>query len=327
MQVIEDLASLEARPRAVTIGMFDGVHAGHRDMIEHGVEIARQRGLTSTVLTFAEHPLVVLAGEHAPQLLSSNDERVRLLSELKADELVLLPFDTEMAAMDASVFCRDILQRQLDTRVVVVGENFHFGAAAHGDVAMLGACGAEHGFETIIVPLLKIEGAPVSSTRIRALLAEGDVAGARVLLGRPPSLNGVVVHGVGRGRVLGTPTANLVVPSDVMLPGDGVYIARALLDDEWHRAAVSIGTKPTFAGDRAPDTVEAFLFDCDEDIYGRDLRLDFIRRIRGQIRFDSAEALQHRVHQDIAVTFVASDPAFEEVGLFPPGPPPDSTPA
>jgi riboflavin kinase / FMN adenylyltransferase len=318
MDIFAGPDGLAAHPRVLAIGTFDGVHVGHRAVIGRAVELGRLRGLTSAVVTFDRHPLSVVAPARAPRLLTPLPEKVRLIKELAPDELVLLHFDVEMAALQPAAFCGRLLADALKARIVVVGENFNFGVGGGGDVAALRACGDVHGFETIALSLVTERGGPISSTRIRQLLHAGELEEVREILGRPPSAVGNVEHGVHRGRTLGVPTANLDVETGAIFPGRGVYAARALVDRRWYRAAVNIGHNPTFRRrdeETAHVTMEAFLLDFDADIYGRGIRVDFLHKIRDERRFEGADALVAQIRRDIAVTASLDDEAFREVGL------------
>ena len=203
---------------------------------------------------------------------------------------------------------------------MVVGENFNFGAGGAGDAAPLRACGAAHGFETLVVTLVTEHGKTISSTRIRRLLSAGELEEVREILGRPPSATGRVVAGDQRGRTLGVPTANIDVEAGTIFPGRGVYAARVLVDERWYRAAVNIGHNPTFRSKQDETThvtVEAFLLDFSGDIYDSDIRVDFLHKIRDERRFDDVEALVAQMQHDIAATAALEDDAFAEVGLEP----------
>jgi riboflavin kinase / FMN adenylyltransferase len=318
MLVATDLGSLARRPRAVAIGTFDGVHAGHRAVIGAAVASARERGLTSAVLTFDRHPLAVLDASHQPRLLTTRREKIRLIEELGPEELVVLRFDAPLAALSPEEFCRDVLADGLDTRVVVVGENFTFGAGGCGDAGTLTRCGKTHGFATTTVHLVTEAGRPISSTRIRRLLHDGRLEEVREVLGRPPSAAGRVVPGLRRGRTLGVPTANVDVEAGMVFPGRGVYAARACVAGTWYRAAVNIGHNPTFRGRdevTAHVTVEAHLLGFAGDIYDRDIRLDFLHKLRDERRFDKVDALVAQMQEDIASTAALADAAFDEVDL------------
>jgi riboflavin kinase/FMN adenylyltransferase len=318
MQVARELETLPRRPRVVAIGTFDGVHAGHRAVIGAAIARGRDLGLRSAVLTFDRHPLAVLDAARQPRLLTTAAEKERLIGELGPDELIVLHFDEALAALSPEDFCRRLLRGGLDARVVVVGENFTFGAGGRGDAAALRACGAERGFETIVVGLVTEEGRAISSTRIRRLLHEGRLEEVREILGRPPSATGRVVPGVRRGRTLGVPTANVDVEAGTVFPGRGVYVARVRVADRWFRAAVNIGHNPTFH-DRGEETthvtVEAHLLDFRGDIYDCDIRVDFVHKLRDERRFDSVEALVAQMQADIDATIALRDPALDEVGL------------
>jgi riboflavin kinase / FMN adenylyltransferase len=318
MRVVTDLRALERRPRAVAIGTFDGVHAGHRAVIARAMQAASELDLTSSVLTFDRHPLAVVAPDHVPQLLTTQAEKTRLIAELGPEELVVLSFDEKLAALEPEEFCEEVLVGALDVRFVVIGENFSFGAGGRGDAATLAACGERHGFEAVAVTLVTDEGHAISSTRIRRLLREGVLEEVRQVLGRPPTATGRVVHGVRRGRTLGFPTANIDVEAGLIFPGRGVYAARVLVDGRWYRAAVNIGHNPTF---RAADaslahvSIEAFLLGFVGDIYDHAIRVDFLHKLRDERRFDEVDALVAQMHSDIGATAALRDPAFSEVGL------------
>jgi riboflavin kinase/FMN adenylyltransferase len=274
------------RPRRLAVGEFDGVHAGHREVI---------RGADS-VVTFEPHPRTVVAPESAPKLLTTLEQKTDLIAALGVDELIVIPFDGSFAAQSPQAFIDHELVQRLGATQVSVGENFRFGHRAQGDAALLAAQGA---FSTRVVELVEVDGEIVSSTHIRGLIATGAVAEAARLLGAPFGMRGIVAHGDKRGRTLGFPTANLVPDPAHAVPDHGIYACRAIIPGlgEWI-AAVSIGVRPTFVTGRGL-LVEAFLLDFEGDIYGRELRLDFVDRIRGERRFDSAEALIERMHRDV----------------------------
>jgi riboflavin kinase / FMN adenylyltransferase len=320
MRVVRDLDELEPQPRAVAIGTFDGVHVGHQAVIGRAVQLGRERGLLTSVVTFDRHPLSVVAPEHVPRLLTPLAQKVRLIEALGPEELVLLPFDERLAALTPAEFCDEVLAGALQARLVVVGENFNFGAGGAGDAAGLSACGRAHGFETIALTLVTEHGKTISSTRIRLLLHEGELEEVREILGRPPSATGRVVAGDQRGRTLGVPTANVDVEAGSIFPGRGVYAARVHVSDRWYRGAVNIGHNPTFRSreeETTHVTVEAFLLDFSGDIYACDIHVDFLHRIREERRFATVEELVAQMRSDIAVTASLDDPAFTEVGLEP----------
>jgi riboflavin kinase/FMN adenylyltransferase len=278
------LADTQPRPRQVAVGVFDGVHLGHREVIAG----------SDTVLTFEPHPLTVIRPEAAPKLLTSLEVKIELVAGLGVRELVVIPFDERIAAQSPQEFIDDVLVAQLQATHVSVGENFRFGHGAAGDTAMLGA---DPRFETRVVRLMEVDGEIVSSSHIRGLVLAGEVRQAARFLGAPFALRGEVVHGDERGRELGFPTANLVPDERLVCPGHGVYAARA----GGACAAVSIGVRPTFGSGRAV-LVEAYLLDRDEDLYGRILRVEFLSRLRGERRFESVAALVEQMQRDVEDT-------------------------
>jgi riboflavin kinase / FMN adenylyltransferase len=276
------LDEAEARPRKVAVGEFDGVHLGHREVIRD----------SDTVLTFEPHPLQVIRPEAAPKLLTSLDRKAELLEGLGVEELVLIEFDRAFAQRSAQEFIDGVLAGTLQASRVSVGENFRFGHKAAGDPALLAE---QDGFETRVTPLVEIDQEIVSSTLIRHLIQLGDVERANRLLGDPFQLRGTVVEGDRRGRTLGYPTANLVPDEALVYPGHGVYAAYA----NGRPAAVSVGVRPTFGTGRGV-LVEAFLIDFEGDLYGTELRLDFVRRLRGERAFPTVDALVEQMGKDVA---------------------------
>ena len=280
------LPDAEPRQRRLAVGEFDGVHAGHREVI---------RGCDS-VMTFEPHPRTVVAPQSAPKLLTTLDQKAGLIASLGVEELIVIPFDGERMSQSAQDFIDHELVARLGATLVSVGEDFRFGHRAKGDTALLQA---QDAFETRVAKMVEVDGEIVSSTHIRALVAAGAVAEAARFLGAPFGMRGIVQHGDKRGRTLGFPTANLVPDPTLAVPDHGIYACRAAIPGlgEW-TAAVSIGVRPTFVTGRGL-LVEAFLLDFDADIYGKELRLDFIDRIRGERRFESAEALIEQMHRDV----------------------------
>jgi riboflavin kinase / FMN adenylyltransferase len=278
---ITPLADVEARPRRVAVGMFDGVHRGHRAVIEGA----------DTVLTFDPHPTSVLVPATAPKLLTTVRRKAELVEQLGVQELIVIPFDREFAARTAQEFVDDVLVGTLGATFVSVGENFRFGQRAQGTPAVLQADGR---FETRVVPLLELDGEIVSSSHIRGLILGGAVEYADELLGQPFAVDGEVQHGEKRGRALGFPTANLEPPEGLVVPAHGVYACRA----GGHAAAVNVGVRPTFVTGLG-ELIEAYLLDFDGDLYGQNLRVEFLTRLRGERRFASAEALVGQMHRDV----------------------------
>jgi riboflavin kinase / FMN adenylyltransferase len=288
----------------VTIGVFDGVHRGHQRIVERAAQLGKQRGLPVVVITFDPHPDEVTRPGSHPPFLSSARRRAELLSGLGADAVCVLPFTLEFSRLAPDDFVRTVLVERMHAAVVVVGEDFRFGHKAAGDVQLLAKLGEKYEFTTEGMPLLVADGATISSTSIRQMLAEGDVAAAAKALGRPHRVEGVVVRGHQRGRALGFPTANLEMPPHTAIPADGIYAGwLASLDDEgrdvqrWP-AAISIGTNPTFG--EGEQTVEAYALDrTDLDLYGMHAAIDFAVRLRGTLRFDSVDALVEQMHRDV----------------------------
>jgi riboflavin kinase/FMN adenylyltransferase len=275
---------VQPRERRVAVGSFDGVHLGHREVI---------RGADS-VLTFDPHPTAVVAPGHTPKLLTPLAVKAELVEALGVDELIVVAFNADFAKRSAQEFIDDVLVGTLGATHVSVGENFRFGNRAKGDTRMLEADGR---FRTRVAPLLEVEGEIVSSSHIRGLVLAGEVAAAARFLGSPFQMRGEVVAGDRRGRELGFPTANLIPDDALVCPGHGVYACLA----DGRPAAVNVGVRPTFVTGRG-ELVEAYLLDFDGDLYGKELRLDFFERLRGERRFSSAEELIEQMHRDVELT-------------------------
>ncbi|GAA2491913.1 bifunctional riboflavin kinase/FAD synthetase [Streptomyces sp. NPDC059506] len=287
----------------VTIGSYDGVHRGHQLIIGRAVERARELGIPCVVVTFDPHPSeVVRPGSHPP-LLAAHHRRAELTAGLGVDALLILPFTAEFSQLSAGDFVRTVLVDALHARVVVEGPNFRFGHKAAGDIDFLSALGLKYDYEVEAVDLfVRGEaggGDPFSSTLARRLVAEGDMAGAREVLGRPHRVEGVVVRGAGRGgRDLGYPTANVETLPHTAIPADGVYAGWLVVDGESMPAAISVGTNPTFDG--TARTVEAYAIDrVGLDLYGLHVAVDFLARLRGMEKFDTVEALLESMADDV----------------------------
>jgi riboflavin kinase/FMN adenylyltransferase len=280
------LPDAQRRPRDLAVGEFDGVHVGHREVIAGA----------DTVLTFEPHPRAVVAPDSAPQLLTTLAVKADLVADLGVRELVVIPFDGSFAQQSAQEFIDRELVQRLGAKTVSVGENFRFGHRAQGDADLLAA---QPAFRTRVVELVEMDGEIVSSTHIRGLVAAGEVDVARRFLGAPFQMRGTVAHGDKRGRTLGFPTANLVPQPGLVVPGHGIYACRAQVGGENRLAAVNVGVRPTFKTGRGL-LVEAYLLDFDGDLYGRELRLDFLERLRGERRFETVEALVEQMHEDVA---------------------------
>jgi riboflavin kinase/FMN adenylyltransferase len=295
MQILTDLAQVKPEPSCLTIGFFDGVHRGHRYLISQATKTARQQGLRAVLLTFYPHPNVVLRGAE-PFYLSTREEKLALLSELDLDLIVIQPFTPGLTQTRARQFI-DWLIKGVGLVNLWVGPDFTMGYRREGNIPFLQRAGNERSFKVNIVEQLRLDGKPISSSRIRRALQEGDVTLAARCLGRPYCLQGPVVIGAQRGRTIGIPTANVEVPAERAVPAHGVYAAWARLCNERHRAVVNIGTRPTFDGGLC--TIEAHLLDFNRDIYGQQLKIDFIARLRTEQPFKNAKALVKQINRDI----------------------------
>jgi riboflavin kinase/FMN adenylyltransferase len=278
---VTPLPEAEPRDRHVAIGTFDGVHVGHQEVIDDA----------DTVLTFEPHPLRVIHPEATPKLIMPFSIKRDVIEGLGVSELVVIPFDEEFSRIDPERFSDEILVDRLRAKRVSVGENFRFGAKAKGDPELLAS---REQFETRVVPLVEVDGEAVSSSRIRALVAAGEMEAARRCLGAPFMVEGTVVEGDRRGRALGFPTANLVPDDSLVVPGHGVYAAFA----NGRPAAVNVGVRPMFETGRGL-LIEAYLIDFDGDLYGQNLRIAFVERLRGERRFPGVEDLIAQMHRDV----------------------------
>lgn len=302
--VVRLLDDVDPAPSVVTIGVFDGVHLGHRSIVARAVDAARDRGVRSVAVTFDPHPTAVVRPAATPPLLQPLDDRVADLLMCGVELVLVLPFTTELSHLTPEAFVGTVLAGRLDAVEVVVGTNFRFGHRAAGDVAGLADLGERFGFATDAVTLLDHDGRAVSSSSIRHAIEQGDVTWAAAALGRPWRHVGEVVRGDGRGRTIDVPTANVRAPVGMVRPGGGVYAARARHRDDSWEAVVNVGTRPTFDG--TTTTVEAHLLDADPgpeaggpDLYGETLELEFLARLRDEQRFDGAEALVAQIHADV----------------------------
>jgi riboflavin kinase/FMN adenylyltransferase len=308
MEIIRDTASCPRPPEgtAVTIGVFDGVHLGHRHVIAEARRLAAELGAKSAVVTFDRHPAAVVRPDSAPALLTDLDQRLELLASTGVDFALVVHFDEERSRETAEDFVRRELVECLRAKAVVVGADFHFGHGRRGDVALLQTMGQEHGFEVDGLQLMASAAADarvVSSTAIRSALAAGDVDGANRMLGRPHEVRGTVQAGDRRGRELGFPTANVGVPEEILLPADGIYAGWYLRPDGVALpAAISLGRRPTFYDDQKYSLLEAHILDFDGDLYGESARVRFVARLRGEEKFGSLEALVAQIEADVART-------------------------
>ena len=324
MQLIQDLSQLAPDGGVVlTMGVFDGVHLGHRHLIAQVVGRARHLGCLSGVITFHPHPAAVIRVECLP-IMTTPQERLYLIRQLDADVVINMPFTTELSRLTAREFM-DLIRGHLRLQELWIGPDFVLGRGREGDVTRLRQLGEEMGFTVHVVPPLVLDGEVVSSTRIRSLLAAGDVAQAGRLLGHCFSFSGPVIAGAHRGRTLGYPTANLSATADRALPTNGVYACRAVIGEPrqfcgerqgkrpgrpLYLAVVNVGTRPTF--DNGARLVEAHLVDFAGDLYGQTLTLHFVERLRGEMRFPDAASLIQQIGQDVihARQALASDTTY-----------------
>ena len=286
-------------PSAVTVGKFDGVHLGHRAVIARLLQVARASHLASVVVTFDRNPLSVIAPDRCPPALMSLDQKLELLEQTGIDAVLVLAFDLDLSHVPAVEFVERYLVGRLHTKTLLVGSDFRYGAKAAGDVALLNELGARDGFDVQLIDDVRPDGHErVSSTWIRSLLSEGDVAYAGVLLGHAPTVRGVVVHGAQRGRLLGFPTANLSPECQGLIPQDGVYAGWLIDAGVRHPAAISVGDNPTFVG--VPQRqVEAYVIGEDLDLYDHVVDVEFAQRIRGMVAFSGVDPLVAQMHDDV----------------------------
>jgi riboflavin kinase / FMN adenylyltransferase len=305
VQIVTDLDSppWPGQRTVVTIGAYDGVHVGHLAVIEQVKELAEDAEARSVVLTFDRHPAEIVRPESAPQLLTSPEQRLELLEASGVDATVVLHFDEAQSKESAESFIERVLIESLAVKIVVVGEDFHFGSHREGNVRLLDEFGRSHDFELRPVRLVeRMDGVeePVSSTAIRRALAGGDVDVAARMLGRPHEVRGIVVMGDQRGRLLGFPTANVEVPNAVCMPADGVYAGwYRRPDDDVHPCAINLGRRPTFYEHADHSLLEAHLLDFDGDLYGEQARVSFGHFLRSERKFDGIDAIKAQLVHDV----------------------------
>jgi riboflavin kinase / FMN adenylyltransferase len=297
MEIIRDLDNLPARPYpVVALGNFDGVHAGHQTILRTAIERARREKGTAFALTFDPNPAKVLAPDRAPRLIQTSADKLELLRTSGIDGVLLINFTRELSQLTPREFVRAYLIDRIGVRTVVVGHSVSFGHNRAGNAAVMTELGREFSFDVIVVGPVNVAGMEVSSTKVREVIAAGDLRTAANLLGRSHFLSGPVVHGRERGRKIGFPTANIQSRTEI-LPPDGVYATRLILDDGPHASITNIGMRPTFA--EPERTIEAHVFDFDRDLYGQEVRLELIERIRPERKFDSGAALAAQIASDL----------------------------
>jgi riboflavin kinase/FMN adenylyltransferase len=289
----------------VTVGVFDGVHAGHRALISEARRIATDDGLQSVVVTFDRPPATVVRPDEVPRLLTSLHHRLELLEQLGVDMAYVVTFDEERSLQTPEQFVEDVLVDRLGTKVAVAAESFHFGHRRKGDVPAMTELGVQYDIKVVTVPLTidEASGGPVTSTAVRGVVAGGDVELAAKLLGRPFEVRGIVEHGDARGRTIGFPTANVAVAGDIILPSDGVYAGWYVRGDgsdgTLHPSAINVGRRPTFYDENGLLLVEAHLIDFDGDLYGEKAAVRFVTRLRDEQRFSGIDALAAQLRSDV----------------------------
>lgn len=301
MKVIRTLTELkeqvEAVPSGVAIGTFDGLHIGHQQVIGSLLEACARQELRSVVYTFANHPREFTNRDALPNRILTVDEKIDLLDGMGIDLLVMVEFDQEHMEIEAEAFVAQVLLEGLGMKFLAAGYNFHFGRGARGDAAFLERLGAEKGFEVSVTPPYTLDGEPVSSSRIRQRLGEGDIEGANRLLGRHHTVSGVVVHGKKRGRLMGFPTANLAVSHNMTLIRPGVYVTRTWVGKAHYKSVSNVGCNPTFS--QTEFTLETFILDYHEDLYHHYITVEFLHRLRDEVRFETKELLMVQIAQDV----------------------------
>jgi riboflavin kinase/FMN adenylyltransferase len=301
VQHITSLEGVNITNTWLTIGSFDGVHLGHQHLIRELNHNAHIAGAKSTVLTFHPHPSVVLRGRKGPFYLTTPSEKVELLDQLDTDIVVTHPFTFEVSQSTAREYITYLLEH-LGFRQLWVGYDFALGKGREGNVPYLQKLGEEFGYQLAVIDPMMLDGKIISSSLIRHLIIEGDVSQAAKFLGRPYRLEGEVVHGDGRGKLIGTPTANLETGEEKLIPASGVYACLARVFDEVHPAAVNIGTRPTFDSVDQRSHVEAYILDFSKDLYAKRIAIEFFTRLRGEVKFQSVDDLIQQIHNDIDQT-------------------------
>ncbi len=301
MRILKEFESLDIQESsAVTIGVFDGVHLGHRHLISKLKEVADRQDLISIVLTFSNHPSSVLRSDFEPQYLTGIAKRIRLIEETGVDRVLQSTFDIELSKLPASDFIQ-LLRESLKMEVLVAGPDFAMGQGRKGNIAYLENLGREIGFSLNIVdPLVSSTGEIVRSTSVRDSVSSGDVERSTALLGRPYSISGTVIKGDGRGIHLGFPTANLDMDQENLLPLDGIYATWAEVNGKLYRSATSIGNRPTF--ENTSRSIETFLIDFNGDLYNSELNLQFVRRLRDEVKYTNVEDLKNQIRLDVIET-------------------------
>ena len=303
-----EVITLPFHQAVITIGNFDGVHLGHQTLFRKVKERARAVGGQSVVITFDPHPIKLMRPDKQLPLLTTTAQKIKLLADLEVDVIIIHPFTPEFGAMPAREFVQYYLVQRLRAREVVIGHDYRFGRNREGNIALLQTLGAEFGFPVHVVDAIQINNTVVSSTLIRNLIREGKVSAAQVFLGRPYEVTGEVIRGHGRGaRLLGFPTANLAVDNGLLVPAAGIYAVRVELRGQIFPAVANIGICPTFNNQEL--SLEVFLMDFDQDIYGAELAVQFVQRLRDEQRFADVPALVAQIKRDVAAARQIIGPA------------------
>jgi riboflavin kinase/FMN adenylyltransferase len=300
MQVEQELAGFSRDcDSLVTIGVFDGVHLGHKHLIGQTKELASQQGLCPAIVTFHRHPQDILTPDQSPPFLTDTFEKACLLRNEEVDTVIILTFTPELSRLSARQFVA-LLQDKIRMKGLVIGPDFALGHKGEGNIPTLRLLGEEMGFSVTVVPPVRKNGDIVSSTAIRRAMADGDMDKVQRLMGRPFSLHGKVIHGKGRGAGLGFPTVNLSILSGQAVPSEGVYATQAHVENFSYPSVTNVGMSPTFGN--AELTIESYLLDYHSDLYDREVKIDFIRKIRNEIKFESAKELVEQIYEDIRST-------------------------
>lgn len=305
MKVVYGLENIKPlkKPSVVAIGVFDGVHLGHQEIIAKAVDEARKRGASAVIITFDPHPQAIMKPKRRLHVLTSLHLKIELIEQLGADTALIITFTEEFSQLRAEKFAEKILIGILNTVCVVVGAGFHFGKGAAGDVNFLKEYGKKHNFDVVSVPLVLAGGRPISSTRIRSLLSQGDLDGAKAILGRYPRITGTVVKGFGRGSTaLGFPTANIATPDVASVPSKGVYAGLIRLDwGKEYPCVIDIGTSPTFEKKSKKVEIHVHMPGLRADLYGQKVEVEIQLRIRDEKRFSDEAALKDQIKRDIEI--------------------------
>jgi len=300
LEIYYDLQEFKKHPNmVVALGNFDGVHLGHRELIRQTVAIARETGGTPALFTFDPHPMKILQPDASPALLLAREDKIKTVGELGIRVLVIAPFSREMARLEPATFVNDVLHEIIEARTVVVGYNYTFGYKGEGNPELLQKLARQFGYRLEVIPPVFADGHEVSSTLIRQLLLAGDVVKAGQLLGYPPFIRGRVTTGDRRGREIGFPTANLDLPEEILVPANGVYAVRVVLNGDVRSGVANIGIKPTFIHNQ-PKNLEVHIFDFAEEIYDLAMKVEFIARLREEKPFRDAAELVRQIEADCA---------------------------